>query len=56
MVLGIPPNYTGDNDDDLLEPWLITNDLCESIANTEQTSSLNVMVIPQEMDNPIIAI
>jgi hypothetical protein len=47
-----PPDYVGDNDDHLLEPIAITNDvLIELIKNTEQPEILNVRMIRDENDN-----
>jgi hypothetical protein len=47
-----PPDYVGDNgDDDLLEPFAITNDvLIEPIKNTEQPEILNVRMIRDKND------
>ena len=45
-----PPEYIGDrNDDDLLEPFTITNDvLVELIKSTDQPEVLNVRIVLSE--------
>ena len=46
-----PPDYVGDDDDDVLEPIAITNDvLIELIKNTEQPEILNVRMIRDTND------
>ena len=45
-----PPEYTGDGDDDLLEPFAITNEvLIELIKSTKQPEILNVRMV-MELD------
>ncbi len=46
-----PPDYVGDDDDDVLKPIAITNDvLIELIKNTEQPEILNVRMIRDTND------
>ncbi len=51
-ALGEPPEYTGDGDDELLEPFAITNDvLIELIKTTEQPDVLNVRMLMEEEED-----
>ena len=43
-VLGMPPEYDGENDE-LLEPYLINDNLIGMIVDTEQPRDLNVRVV-----------
>ena len=50
--MGEPPEYTGDGDDELLEPFAITNDvLIELIKTTEQPDVLNVRMLMEEEED-----
>lgn len=46
-VVGVPPEHDGDNDE-VLEPWLINDNLVEMIAEYEQPKELNVKIVAEE--------
>ena len=49
-VVGVPPDYDGKNDD-VLEPWLINDNLIEMLLEYEQPKELNVKKVTKDDDN-----
>ena len=51
-LIGAPPDYDGSADNDhLLYPYLINDNLVEMIAETKQPDHLNVIVIDRQEDD-----
>ena len=52
-VMGMPPEYDGSNDD-VLQPYLINQNLVDMIEATEQPSENNItMIRKEESDNEL---
>lgn len=48
-VIGLPPEYNGSNDD-VLEPYLINENLVDMIQETSQPTEVNVDIIRKDKD------